>query len=65
MEPTFKAILARFDGDAEKAFHYCRVMAETYGELAPEYAALAFRFGWSNPSVTTEVYEPAKAAAGK
>ena len=41
MEPSLKAILARFDGDREQAKEYCRFIAQEHPRLATEYKAYA------------------------
>ena len=41
MEPTVKAILARFNHDQRAARSYCVEMARTYAPLAQEYWELA------------------------
>jgi hypothetical protein len=41
MEPTLKAILARFKGNKAAAAVYCRNMAHDYPKLRDEYIAYA------------------------
>ena len=41
MHPTLKAILARFNGNAVDAFHYCTDMAANNPTLFDEYTYLA------------------------
>lgn len=41
MEPTVKAILARFDNDRTQAYEYCKSLAEKYPHLGLEYQNLA------------------------
>lgn len=41
MKLTFKAIMARFNGNAWKARDYCLAMAATYPRLEVEYKLLA------------------------
>jgi len=43
MKQTLKAILARFNGDALKAFSYCDTIAQTASsaDIRAEYKALA------------------------
>ena len=41
MEMTFKAVLARFNGDSWKAREYCLTIAAIYPHLEAEYKLLA------------------------
>lgn len=41
MTPSLKAVLARFNGDREKARQYCTTIAEQHPRLAAEYKQLA------------------------
>lgn len=40
MQPTIKAILARFKGDKLKAIDYCLGIADQHRHLRPEYIGL-------------------------
>lgn len=39
MTPTLGAVIARFNGDANKAIDYCERMASAHPQLAVEYRA--------------------------
>lgn len=41
MNPTLKAVLARFEGNAVEAYHYCVDIAASQPHLFEEYTTLA------------------------